>query len=61
MLFRSPDGDRTKFTALTVNEAKADAQAKAFINVYAKGGQKIAQFGTQNEALTKAFELCPEG
>ena len=61
MLIQSPDGDRTKFTALTVNEAKADAQAKAFINVYAKGGQKIAQFGTQNEALTKAFELCPEG
>lgn len=61
LLIQSPDGDRTKFTALTVNEAKADAQAKAFINVYAKGGQKIASFGTQNEALTKAFELCPEG
>lgn len=61
LLIRSPDGDRTKFTALTVNEAKADAQANAFINVYAKGGQKIASFGTQNEALTKAFELCPEG
>ncbi len=61
MLIQSPDGDRIKYTALTVNEAKADAQAKAFINVYAKGGQKIAQFGTQNEALTKAFELCPEG
>jgi Mannosyl-glycoprotein endo-beta-N-acetylglucosaminidase len=61
LLIQSPDGDRTRFTALTVNETKADAQAKAFINVYAKGGQKIASFGTQNEALTKAFQLCPEG
>ncbi len=61
LLIQSPDGERTRFTALTVNEAKSDAQAKAFINVYAKGGQKIASFGTQNEALTKAFQLCPEG
>ena len=61
LLIQSLEGDHTRFTALTVNEAKADAQARAFINVYAKGGQKIAEFGTQNEALTKAFQLCPEG
>ena len=61
VLIRSLEGDRTRFTALTVNEAKAETQAKAFINVYAKGGQKIAEFGTQNEALTQAFQLCPEG
>ena len=61
VLIRSLEGDRTRFTALTVNEAKAETQAKAFINVYAKGGEKIAEFGTQNEALTQAFQLCPEG
>ena len=61
VLIKSLEGDRTRFTALTVNEAKAETQAKAFINVYAKGGQKIAEFGTQNEALTQAFQLCPEG
>ena len=61
LLIKSQDAGRTRLTALTVNEAKADSQAKAFINVYAKGGVKIAQFGTQNEALTKAFQLCPEG
>ena len=61
LLIQSPDGERTRLTALTVNEAKAESQAKAFINVYAKGGQKIGSFGTQNEALTKAFQLCPEG
>ena len=60
LLIRSLEGDHTRFTALTVNEAKADTQAKAFINVYAKGGEKIGEYGTQNEALTKAFELCPE-
>ena len=60
LLIQSLEGDHTRFTALTVNEAKADSQAKAFINVYAKGGQKIGEFGTQNEALTKAFQLCPE-
>ena len=61
VLIQSMEGERTRFTALTVNEAKAEAQSKAFINVYAKGGQKIAEFGTQNEALTQAFQLCPEG
>ena len=60
LLIQSIEGEHTRFTALTVNEAKADTQAKAFINVYAKGGQKIGEFGTQNEALTKAFQLCPE-
>ena len=61
ILIQSPEDGRMRFTALTVNEAKADTQAKAFINVYAKAGKQIGSFGTQNEALTKAFELCPEG
>ena len=60
LLIQSSEGDHTRFTALTVNEAKADTQAKAFINVYAKGGKMVGEFGTQNEALTKAFQLCPE-
>lgn len=49
------------YTALAVNDGKESAQAQAFINAYAKGGRSIGEYGSVDQALTKAFELCPEG
>lgn len=59
LLIQSVEGDLTRYTALAVHEGKEKAQAKAFIDAYAKGGRTIGQFGSQNEALSKAFQLCP--
>lgn len=49
-----------RYTALSVHEGKESAQAQAFINVYAKGGETVGSFASEDEALAKAFELCPE-
>ena len=49
------------FTVLDVNEGQEGREAEAFIAAYAKGGSVAGQFTTQDKALEKAFELCPEG
>lgn len=49
------------FTVLDVNEGQEQREAEAFITTYAKGGSVAGEFSTQNAALEKAFELCPEG
>jgi hypothetical protein len=49
-----------RYTALSVHDGKETAQAQAFINVYAKGGETVGSFASEDEALAKAFELCPE-
>lgn len=60
LLIQSDAGGAVHYTALAVHDGKEAAQAQAFINAYAKGGHTIGTFGSQNEALTKAFQLCPE-
>ena len=49
------------FTVLDVNEGQEAREAEAFIAAYAKGGAVAGEFATQDKALEKAFELCPEG
>lgn len=49
------------YTVLDVNEGQETREAEAFISAYAKGGSVAGQFATQDKALEKAFELCPEG
>lgn len=61
LLIKSDDGKLTTYTALSVHEGKEDAQAKAYIDAYAKNGSAIGSFGSQKDALVKAFELCPSG
>ncbi len=51
----------SNFTVLDVNEGQEAREAEAFIAAYAKGGTLAGEFATQNKALEKAFELCPEG
>ena len=49
------------YTVLDVTEANEKREVDAYIAAYAKGGQTIGSFPSQTKALTKAFELCPEG
>lgn len=49
------------YTVLDVNEGAEKREADAFISAYAKDGAIAGEFGSQSQALDKAFELCPEG
>lgn len=53
--------DATNYTVLDVNEGAEKREAEAYIAAYAKGGQMVGEFQTSEQALDKAFELCPEG
>lgn len=60
LLIASKADGLTRYTALSVHEGKESAQAQAFIKVYAMGGETVGSFASEDEALAKAFELCPE-
>jgi hypothetical protein len=49
------------YTVLDVNDGAEAREAEAFIQAYAKDGAVAGEFGSQTQALDKAFELCPEG
>ena len=50
------------YTVLHVNEGSEKREAEAYISAYAKGGETVgSEFKNQDQALDKAFELCPEG
>jgi hypothetical protein len=49
------------YTVLDVNEGAEKREADAFISAYAKEGVIAGEYGSQAQALDKAFELCPEG
>lgn len=50
------------YTVLHVNSGSEKREADAYIAAYAKGGETVgSDFKNQDQALDKAFELCPEG
>lgn len=50
------------YTVLHVNAGAEKREADAYIAAYAKGGETVgSEFKSQDLALDKAFELCPEG
>jgi len=61
MIIRSQGDKVINYTVLDVNEGAESREAEAFISAYAKNGAIAGQFGSQAQALEKAFELCPEG
>ncbi len=61
IIIRAPAGAMTHFTVLEVNEGSEKKEADAYIAVYARGGQTVGEFPSQEQALDKAFDLCPEG
>jgi hypothetical protein len=61
ILIKATGEGMDNYTVLDVNEANEKREVDAYIAAYAKGGQKVATFPNQAQALDKAFELCPEG
>jgi hypothetical protein len=61
IIIRAKSGGATNYTVLDVNEGAEKREAEAYITAYAKGGETIAEFTSSNQALDKAFQLCPEG
>jgi len=61
LIIRSVVDKVVNFTVLDVNEGAESREADAFISAYAKDGAIAGEFGSQTQALDKAFELCPEG
>jgi hypothetical protein len=61
VIIKAANDKTTNYTVLDVNEGAEKREADAYIAAYAQGGQMMAEFANPNEALNKAFELCPEG
>jgi hypothetical protein len=61
VIIKAVANDVTHYTVLDVNEGAEQREADAYIAAYAPGGKQVGEFKTQNTALDKAFELCPEG
>ncbi|HXF55510.1 MAG TPA: hypothetical protein VNK52_15455 [Hyphomicrobiaceae bacterium] len=61
VIIRSVADQQVNYTVLDVNEGTETREVEAYVAAYAKGGQKVAEFRNQSQALERAFELCPEG
>jgi Mannosyl-glycoprotein endo-beta-N-acetylglucosaminidase len=61
ILIKATTGGTVNYTVLDVNEANEKREVDAYIAAYAKGGQRVAAFPNQTQALDQAFTLCPEG
>lgn len=61
IIIKARTGSQDNFTVLDVNEGSASREVEAYIAAYAKGGETVAEFANPEQALDKAFELCPEG
>ena len=61
ILIKAPSAEGVSYTVLDVNDGAEKREAAAYISAYARGGQIESTFGSQTQALEKAFELCPEG
>lgn len=61
MIIRSKANQTVNYTVLDVNQGREDAEAKAYIAAYAKGGRRIGDFASKSAAMERAFKLCPKG
>jgi hypothetical protein len=59
LLIRTVAGGVEQLTALSVLDGFERSMAESFIRTHAPGGQPIAEFGSPDAALARAFELCP--
>ena len=60
VLIRVNDGQITHFTALQVNAGREKDETTAYIAAYARGGRTVGEFTSADQAINKAFELCPK-
>jgi hypothetical protein len=60
ILIRVQSEGAVNYTVLDVNDGAEKREADAYIAAYARGGTIAGEFASPNQALDKAFELCPE-
>jgi len=61
VIIKANGNGTVNYTVLDVTESNEKREIDAYIAAYAKGGEKVASFPSQTKALSRAFELCPEG
>ena len=61
VIIKAVNKDIVNYTVLKVNDGRVQPEAKAYIHAYAKGGSLLDRFANPDQALEKAFQLCPEG
>ncbi len=61
VIIKAVNKDIVNYTVLKVNDGRVQPEAKAYIHAYAKGGSLLDKFSNPDQALEKAFQLCPEG
>jgi len=60
ILIRVQSEGAVNYTVLDVNDGAEKREADAYIAAYARGGSIAGEFASPNQALDRAFELCPE-
>ncbi|MBS0242339.1 MAG: glucosaminidase domain-containing protein [Proteobacteria bacterium] len=61
VLIRRRVGNEMQYTALAVLDGREAGLTDAFIRSHAEGGEALGEFPSRDDALTKAFNLCPGG
>lgn len=61
VIIKANDKSIVNYTVLKVNDGREKREADAYILAYANGGTLLNEYSNPNQALEKAFELCPEG
>lgn len=59
LLIRAVDGATVNYMVLQVDAALEQPQTEAFVRKHAPTGRAIARFASREQALARAFELCP--
>jgi len=60
-IIRSRAKSTINYTVLDVNNGREEAETRAYIAAYAKGGRRIGDFPSKSAAMNEAFKLCPKG
>jgi hypothetical protein len=59
LLIRSVAGATVNYTVLQVDESLEQPQTDAFLRTHMPNGKTIARYTSRENALARAFELCP--
>jgi hypothetical protein len=59
LLIRAAAGATVKYTVLDVEKGREQPQADLFIRAHAAGGEAIGWFASREQAVSRAFQLCP--
>jgi hypothetical protein len=59
LLIRAAAGATVNYTVLDVEKGREQPQADLFIQAHAAGGEAIGWFASREQAVSRAFQLCP--